>query len=262
MKQNLLYITIILLSIAFTRCCYDSHEDTASTPVKGSISVNTQNDLNNLPAPEASLTKANGETLEYTLEVWTRDDNPRRILQKTAEGDISGASFNIALIPGSYDMLFWADYDQGHYITSDLRKVELAEVPYQTDKSRDAFACVCKNITWDGNSINGIVLKRPLAKLNILNSQPCTDAENVSVTYQTIYTSYDVMTQTAANILQNVTVSFDQTTPGSQNIAEDFLFSDADETSASFSVNVGSETKTIGDIPLRTNYRTNVTADF
>lgn len=72
------------------------------------------------------------------------------MLHKTANGSMSGgAEFEIALIPGSYDFLFWADYGNGHYITTNLREVAVTTDSYCPGAQNDAFACALKQMEWE-----------------------------------------------------------------------------------------------------------------
>ena len=102
------------------------------SPVGGTISVRSQGELSGEPRSASSVrvdavTRSAGDaSLTYTFEAWTRDSAPRCVLHKTVAGTFTEALFDIALVPGNYDFLFWADYGEGYYETSDLREVGLS----------------------------------------------------------------------------------------------------------------------------------------
>ena len=92
---------------------------------------------------------AGDAVLAYTFEAWTRDANPRCVLHKTVTGTLTEAVFEIALIPGNYDFLFWADFGKGYYNTSDLRQISFDGIPYMSGSDRDAFACALEKCTME-----------------------------------------------------------------------------------------------------------------
>ena len=83
------------------------------------ISLRSESVLKNEPAAKAATHSetAARQRLTYTFEAWTKDANPRCALHKTANGTFDEAAIEIALVPGTYDFLFWADYGTGAYTT-------------------------------------------------------------------------------------------------------------------------------------------------
>ena len=185
------------------------------------------------------------------------------MLHKTANGSMSGgAEFEIALIPGSYDFLFWADYGNGHYITTNLREVAVTTDSYRPGAQNDAFACALKQMEWNGNTVFNATLKRPVARMNIHNTSTFDQSNTVSMIYEKLYTVYDVLTGEVSAPRQTQRVSFPETEVGSTLIGEDFIFIPAEGGSISFSVSVGDITKTAGDVPLKSNHNTNIYCSF
>lgn len=234
-------------------------------PVKGIISIRSQAASENESGPQQAYigeTKGDGETLTYTLEVWTREETPRCMLHKSENGSLTGGvRFEIALIPGSYDFLFWSDYGKGHYQTSNLRQVTVNTDSYDTGAGNDAFSCVLKDMAWDGNAVCNATLKRPVARINIRNTQNFDSAGSVSIIYEEIYTVYDVLTGEVSAPYQDLAVSCPDTEAGSAQVAEDFLFVPEKET-VSFSVSANGTTKTVENVPLKSNYNTNITCSL
>ena len=253
--------TIFFSLLMLCGCDKQAKETLSDTPVRAQIAVGLQDGLENQASGKV-LSRANGDpTLTYTLEAWTRGDSPSCVLHQTTIGSFTEAVFDIALIPGSYDLLFWADYGKDYYNTSSLRQVLLTDVPYTPGEERDAFACVSTNVQWDGSAITGIVLKRPLAKLIIENSGNFTETNAVQVQYSGTPTCYDVLTGESSQP-QDMTILFPETVVGSATVGEDFLFVPSDQQNISISITVGSVNKTLDDLQLKSNYRTRITSIF
>ena len=246
-------LTLFLALTVLAGCSKDESPTPAPvTPVGGAISLRSEGALENEPAAKAATRSetAAEQALTYTFEAWTRGANPRCVLHKTAAGTLTEAAIEIALVPGSYDFLFWADYGTGAYETGDLRQVAAKKYTPAAASERDAFACVLTDVQWNGGNAVSAELKRPLAKLKMRNRKAFgTGGEAVAVTYTDVPTQYDVLTGTA--------------TAGSDSVGEDFLFvpSSAEHT-VGLSVTVGSTTRTLDVLPLRPNCTSRVTATF
>ena len=235
---------LFLLPILLVGCSKETEKLSEPSPVGGMISVHSQREFSDGPLSASAIhsdvfTRVAGDAvLAYTFEAWTRDANPRCVLHKTVTGTLTEAVFEIALIPGNYDFLFWADFGKGYYNTSDLRQISFDGIPYMSGSDRDAFACALENVRWNGGNGVGATLKRPLAKLTIQNTTPfITGDKKVSVTYRT-------------------------TTTGSAAVGEDFLFVPTAGKSVSLSITVGDVTKGLDVLQLQRNYTTIVTATF
>ena len=181
--------------------------------------------------------------MTYTFEAWTNDTKPRCVLHKIANGTLDEAAIEIALVPGTYDFLFWADYGKGTYTTDNLRQVSLTRTPYTPGSGRDAFAFALPGVQWNGGNGVSATLKRPLAKLAMQNTAAFgTGGQEVSVTYTNVPTQYDVLTETTS-APQTLTLAFPATTAGSNSVGEDFLFVPYAGQSIGLSITVGNVTK-------------------
>lgn len=119
-------LTLFLALTVLAGCSKDESPTPApAEPAGGAISLRSEGALENEPAAKAATRSetAAEQALTYTFEAWTRGANPRCVLHKTAAGTLTEAAIEIALVPGSYDFLFWADYGTGAYETGDLRQV-------------------------------------------------------------------------------------------------------------------------------------------
>lgn len=259
---------LFLLPILLVGCSKETEKLSEPSPVGGMISVHSQREFSDGPLSASAIhsdvfTRVAGDAvLAYTFEAWTRDANPRCVLHKTVTGTLTEAVFEIALIPGNYDFLFWADFGKGYYNTSDLRQISFDGIPYMSGSDRDAFACALENVRWNGGNGVGATLKRPLAKLMMQNKAAfTTGGQTVSVTYTNVPTQYDVLTGTASDP-QTVTLAFPNTTVGSVTVGEDFIFVPSEGTPVGLVITVGDVKKELDALPLKPNYQTNVTATF
>ena len=151
---------LFLLPILLVGCSKETEKLSEPSPVGGMISVHSQREFSDGLLSASAIhsdvfTRVAGDAvLAYTFEAWTRDANPRCVLHKTVTGTLTEAVFEIALIPGNYDFLFWADFGKGYYNTSDLRQISFDGIPYMSGSDRDAFACALENVRWNGG--NGV----------------------------------------------------------------------------------------------------------
>ena len=254
------------LSLIFLTGCQADPEEIPSEPaVTGRVFVRPQgaweNESASNGAPETKT--VDQEKLTYTFEAWTRGPEAKCVFQQTASGSMQeGVQLEISLIPGTYDFLFWADYGTGHYLTTNLKQVQVVTTPYQPGSRNDAFSCALEQVTWDGTTTCQAVLKRPVARVKFLNAENFSQAKTVSVVYGGLYTSYNVLTGEVSDLRTSLTVSYPETTVGSSLIGEDFLFVPAEGSSLSFSIAVGNVTKVVDRVPLRANYSTNISSLF
>ncbi len=263
------YMTLLMSFALFlgTGCNKQEKDEPQITPIRHSIFVQSQADLKNETGTEPmkiGITKADGNAeLTYILEVWSQETTPRCLLHKTTTGTLAqGAVFDLALIPGTYDFLFWADYNVGHYTTDNLKEVALVSTSYTPDSQHDAFAGALTNIEWGENTLLNATLTRPLALVQIFNTTALSSTLPVSVEYSGFYTQYNVLTGETSGRQETVNIVFPETTTGSDLVGEDFLFVPTDGSTAAISITVGTTTKTLSELPLQTNYRTNITTTF
>ena len=203
---------LFLALTVLTGCSEETEPTPGLAPVGGVISLRSESLLKNEPAAKAATHSetAAGQRLTYTFEAWTKDANPRCALHKTANGTFDEAAIEIALVPGTYDFLFWADYGTGAYTTADLRQIKIAmtsgstPATYAPGSERDAFACVLPDVQWNGGNGVSATLKRPLAKLTMRNKEAFNTGDKaVSVTYRNVPTRYDVQRGTVRRPLDH-----------------------------------------------------------
>ena len=271
MKNIHMAIIVLALLLSFTGCTKEA-KTPAADAVKGSIALSAQYAAENETA--AFQTKAAGD-LTYTLEVWTEDYSGRIVRKVLSESELSAdGNIEISLVPGIYNFLFWADYNNGHYATDEavsglaggLRSVEYVYSDNSDMGSLDgwdAFALCKERVDWgiDGTSPSlEAVLTRPLAKLSIKAAGNFTaDDADASIQCSNIPVRYDVATASAA---ASATVKFPASIKaGSPEIGGLFLFAPREASVEVSLLNVGEpdENRNLGGISVAPNYVTNVT---
>ena len=139
---------LFLLPILLVGCSKETEKLSEPSPVGGMISVHSQREFSDGPLSASAIhsdvfTRVAGDAvLAYTFEAWTRDANPRCVLHKTVTGTLTEAVFEIALIPGNYDFLFWADFGKGYYNTSDLRQISFDGIPYMSGSDHTEYHAI------------------------------------------------------------------------------------------------------------------------
>ena len=265
MKHINIYFYLIVFCLLFSTGCNIDREDSSSDLVKGVISVSACSSLENQESENMisdNMTKS-GNDIVYTIEAWTRGADSFCAMHKVMAGEIDGvADIEIFLVPGQYDFLFWADYGENYYNSSNLKAVSLSQMPYETGNNRDAFAGVIENVVWDGNASLNVILTRPLSKLSICNTNVFNDSAPVSVEYHGLYTRYNVLTGEVSALNENLEVLPPDIIIGSDIVMEDYVFVPEYGQDISMKVSVGSVAKEIENIPLKPNYKTNVRATF
>ena len=248
-------------------CQSEPAETPTPSVIEGQVVVHSQNVWENSsvsPSKSAESTLLTQDELTYTFEAWTRGSDAQCVLHTTATGSVpGGVQLNIALVPGTYDFLFWADYGTGHYLTTDLRRVQVVTAPYQAGSSNDAFAGMLEQVTWAaGKTGYQVQLKRPVANVTFSDTKANEQANRMEGTYGEVYTVYDVLTGEVSVPLSALSVSFPETVIGSMVLGEDFLFVPQAGQSFSLTLSVGEVTKKMDDIPLKPNYKTRITSSF
>lgn len=252
----------LIISLLLTTSCSD--EPTAEQPfVIGKVGVRSDRIWDDR-APQAATSRST-TVLTYVLEVWTTGDTPRRVLRQRHSG--SDVLFDLRLIPGTYDFLFWADAGAASGYNTDnalgLRAVTLT-TPYTPGAEHDAYACVLKGVTAAAQFTLSATLHRPLSCLIIRNKDdiPLPRDTPVSVTYHNLPTQYDVLTGKTSAPLASLSVPLETLPGNTAELGTDFLFTPGQNTPASAEITVGEVTKTLDPLPFETNKRTIITAVF
>lgn len=266
--MNLTNPTIILLLLLALTGCSNQTDILPPEPIEATISLSTQYELTDADrAPQSVLaplsTTQPTEGLKYIIEAWTVGDNPQRAFRQTYSAD-QITDLRIKLVPGTYDLLFWADAGGTKYTTESLLTVKMEGISGSRDASlanthRDAFAAVERNFQWDGSGIT-VTLHRPLAVITLNGKEDVAANETVKIGYTNIPSTYNVLTgETSGESTTPVSVTYTGVTAGTL-ICEDAFFVPSSGTTT-LTAHVGTITKT-ATVPLKPNHRTNITASF
>lgn len=224
------------------------------------------------------------------LQVYEEDGTPygSQIIEDVKN---QKASFeNIRLISGKkYKFVFWADKKDAnngsvYYNTTDLSNISLKSNDNALNNDeRDAFTGTLSDVNLDDKQSYNVTLTRPFGQVNLLSkdleSLPANKyPSKVTVTYENIYTAFNAVNEQVAGQPSSATYTAD-------------IFNQQDKDAAYFSMNyvfakpkpedgtqgdlinlktqfldangnkVGVE-KSISNIPVYRNWRTNVTSNY
>ena len=215
------------------------------------------------------------------------------VREKNANGNFE---VNLSLVADqSYNIIFWAQVDgEDHYVVDDLRNVVIKTYAdeYANDESRAAFYKVYSFETENGVAINGTVeLTRPFAQLNLGATTYTTSLNQVN--------GGEIVVNSTAVKITNIANSFNtlagkgETTSGFDKIAVfaaaatpngdsdksdkllavngenyywlgmNYLIVDSNViVEMTLDTNMGVVNHRIDDVPVKTNYRTNILGDM
>lgn len=246
MKKILLFFLAVL---AFTSC---SDDVTMDVVVDDCVPCQVSVDL----APE---TRAAAESLEsllgssyelrYVLEIY--EGTTRRGGQQVAYSSDLSVVFAVKLPPTrTYHFVVWADIvdkrtdanptpASTYYNTDPLTAVSFKD--WANSDLRDAFAGVVEVRDYSSSSSINLKLKRPFAKLRIVDTGGIQTADAKTMTVQlapTFPNTFNVLsgTATSVNSLQSYNVVLDHSVLGEQTLFTDFIFAGDTDTSINISV--------------------------
>ena len=198
-----------------------------------------------------------------------------------------------------YNIVFWAETEDGqaHYVTDDLRSVKIKSYTDETanDESRAAFFATYAFHPQSGQSINEtITLYRPFSQINLGATNYDTSlnlvnggkiiVESTEMTVSKIADSFntiDGVGETSASFNGTVTFAAAATPNGAADQTDKLLSvngepyywvgmnylivegnSDAVTVDVTLNTNMGVVSHSVGNVPVKENYRTNILGDF
>ena len=226
--------------------------------------------------------------LRYIMEVWTKGDAPvmvYRDVQSVADWtQTSSKTFNARLLAKEYDFVFWADFvtagslEDNHYRTTALNKVDFMGDYAINKETRDAYyGRQTVDLTDQGATIGGIVLKRPFGKLRLIATDKpantgATAPTQVSIMYgdNTFYKAFNALggavcdTRSAHPATLSCVARQEN---GVYLLAHDYILAADDVTSLSgvtvqITVNGETFTKKLPTFPVSANKLTTVKGNF
>ena len=225
--------------------------------------------------------------VRYIMQAWTVGGNGASgelAFEYVWTGRTVGEGLNepVRMIPGVYNILFWADRDADGggdiYNAKDLNNVRVVglqsggsgtgENSYVSGDERDAFCGVLRNYSFTAGAAMDITLSRPLAKVVVANASAITSSKNVSLKITGgLPLGYDVLTEQPLtdNIgEQSLTITYETTTAGSTAILTDYFFPPVPSAPIEGTLKVGEaeQTLSLGSEDIVANYTTNITLNL
>ena len=196
-------------------------------------------------------------------------------VQKGADGKLT-ATFNLRLVAQqTYDFVFWADCSTGdHYNTDDLTNITVKGNYAGNNDEFDAFTGALLDYQVKGASSENITLRRPFGQLNVKTldmaaiPDPTLKPTKVKVAFTAVPTSFNAKKGEIGAATAAVEYTADVLSADG-DLTVDYIWAPVEEaTLADFSMtflNGTTEISTNGDfknIPIRRNYRTNVSGNL
>ena len=227
--------------------------------------------FNVAPATEAMIgTKSADAASQLLVGVFDASGNALAGLEKVVvSADASGFSFDLSLVEAlSYKVVLLAQAP-GRYVNSaswtaaSLRAVSLAGTGFSTEND-DLFTASLTVNPADGNSVN-VTLSRPLAQVNVATSASLDGITKARFEFPGLPATLDALTGETSGT-QNIVVEGAPdggTSADTYKIGYAYVPARATATSITATVTLSNDsgpvrTKTIENLPLQRNRRTNV----
>ena len=231
--------------------------------------------------PQGTRTRAtaadfgNGAKIDRCLLQIYRNGQPYGE-QQTAAVTGNAATFNLRLVASqTYDFVFWADCSTGdHYDTDDLTHITVKGAYAGNDDEFDAFTGILSDYKVTGSFSENITLRRPFGQLNVKTfdmtaiPDPALKPTKVKVAFTAVPTSFNAKKGEIGAATAAVEYTADVLSADG-DLTVDYIWAPVEEaTLADFSMtflNGTTEISTNGDfknIPIRRNYRTNVSGNL
>ena len=266
---------ILAAAVLLGSCTVQEGPLTPQAPVEGTVGVT-------MPAEVKALTEDNTE-VRIIMQAWTPGENGASGKlafeyvwnNKTVSEGLTGEP--VRMIPGTYDILFWADRDadgsgdiyDAEYLNS-VKVVRLdaqGSVNYVSGDERDAFCGVLKGEEFKAGTSLNITLERPLARVVVTNATELTSEMEVSLTATGIPVGYNVLTgapMAGDSGDSQVTIDYDAAATGTTAVFTDYFFPPATGSTIGGALIIGSHTQqlTLTSDDIVANYTTNITLNL
>ena len=272
MRRNTIYI--LVAAVLLGGCTVSEGPLTSREPVEGTVGVT-------IPAEVKAETDGNTE-VRIIMQAWTLGEGGAAgelafeyvWNNRTIGNGLSGEP--VRMIPGTYDILFWADRDadgsRDIYDAETLTDVKVVgrsssgteTGTYVGGDDRDAFCGVLKGQEFKAGTRLDITLERPLARVVVTNATALAAESEVSLTASGIPLGYNVLTAAPAAGGPEVTVNYGTAANGSTAIFTDYFFPPAIGSAISGTLTVGAQEQAINltsDV-IVANYTTNITLNL
>lgn len=280
MKNKVIYAVFAAI-IPLVGCTQSGGSGSSPELVEGTVGIS-------VPAEVKAATDTDDATeVRYIMQAWTVGENGTSselafeyVWPDRTVGE--GVKEPVRMIPGVYNILFWADRDADGsgdiYNAKDLNNVQVVglqsggsgtgENSYVSGDERDAFCGVLRNYSFTAGAAMDITLSRPLAKVVVANASAISSSQSVSLKITGgLPLGYDVLTEQPLtdNIgEQSLTITYEKTTAGSTAILTDYFFPPVLSAPIEGTLKVGAaeQTLSLGSEDIVANYTTNITLNL
>ena len=265
---------ILAAAVLLGSCTVQEGPLTPQAPVEGTVGVT-------MPAEVKAPTEDN-TAVRIIMQAWTPGENGASgelafeyvWNNKTVSEGLTGEP--VRMIPGTYDILFWADRDadgsgdiyDAEYLDS-VKVVGLdaqGNVNYVSGDDRDAFCGVLRNQTFAAGTALKVTLTRPLARVVVTNATELTSEMTVSLTATGIPTGYNVLTgeSLTESAAGDLTITYPNAVLNQSEIFTDYFFPPVTDFTISGTLTVGNQTQQLilTSDNIVANYTTNITLNL
>ena len=280
MKNKVIY-AVLAAMFPLVGCTQSGSSGGSPELVEGTVGIS-------VPAEVKAATDDNTQ-VRYIMQAWTVGENGASgelAFEYVWTGRTVGKGVNepVRMIPGVYNILFWADRDADRdaddggtvYDARNLNNVRVVglqsggsgtgENIYVSGDERDAFCGVLNGKEFKAGTSLNIMLERPLARVVVTNATELTSAMTVSLTATGIPTGYNVLTgeSLTESAAGDLTITYPNAVSNQSEIFTDYFFPPVTDFTISGTLTVGNQTQqlilTSDDIVA--NYTTNITLNL
>ena len=276
MKNKVIYAVFAAI-FPLIGCTQSGGSGSSPELVEGTVGIS-------VPAEVKAATDDNTQ-VRYIMQAWTVGENGASgelAFEYVWPGRTVGKGLNepVRMIPGVYNILFWADRDADGsgdvYNAEDLNNVRVVGLrsggfgtgdnSYVSGDDRDAFCGVLRNQTFAAGTALNVTLTRPLARVVVTNAAVLPSEMIVSLTATGIPTGYNVLTgeslkESAAG---DLTITYPNAVLNQSEIFTDYFFPPVPSAPIEGTLKVGEaeQTLSLGSEDIVANYTTNITLNL
>ena len=276
MKNKVIY-AVLAAMFPLVGCTQFGSSGGSPELVEGTVGIS-------VPA-EVKAATDDATEVRYIMQAWTVGENgtsgelafeyvwPGRTVEE-------GVNEPVRMIPGVYNILFWADRDADGsgdvYNAEDLNNVRVVglrsggsgtgENCYVSGDERDAFCGVLRNQTFAAGTALNVTLTRPLARVVVTNAAVLPSEMIVSLTATGIPTGYNVLTgeSLTESAAGDLTITYPNAVLNQSEIFTDYFFPPVPSAPIEGTLKVGAaeQTLSLGSEDIVANYTTNITLNL
>lgn len=276
MKNKVIY-AVLAAMFPLVGCTQFDSSGGSPELVEGTVGIS-------VPA-EVKAATDDATEVRYIMQAWTVGENGTSgelAFEYVWPGRTVGKGVNepVRMIPGVYNILFWADRDADGsgdvYNAEDLNNVRVVGLrsggfgtgdnSYVSGDDRDAFCGVLRNQTFAAGTALNVTLTRPLARVVVTNAAVLPSEMIVSLTATGIPTGYNVLTgeSLTESAAGDLTITYPNAVLNQSEIFTDYFFPPVSSAPIEGTLKVGAaeQTLSLGSEDIMANYTTNITLNL